>query len=111
MPDIPEEFYEDARAGELGSADFFEWLNQEADEDTQEYINEAMEHNLSAEWAIMVGANEGSPDPHDWASTTISRDSGGDWAVVIVDNNGNTFSINFDSDDVADDLIWSALYW
>ena len=35
MPNIPDEFYEDAKDGEFGSADFFDWLNNEADEDTQ----------------------------------------------------------------------------
>ena len=111
MPDIPDEFYEDAKDGEFGSADFFDWLNNEADEDTQEFISEAMDHNLSAEWAVMIGYHDGSPDPHDWDSVSINRDSEGDWAVVIVDNDGNTFSVGFDNDDLADDLIWSDLYW
>jgi hypothetical protein len=111
MPEIPDEFYEDAKDGEFGSADFFDWLNNEADEDTQEFISEAMDHNLSAEWAVMIGYHDGSPDPHDWDNVSINRDSEGDWAVVIVDNDGNTFSVGFDNDDLADDLIWSDLYW
>lgn len=111
MPEIPEEFYEDAKDGEFASAEFFDWLHTEADDDTREFIEEAMDHNLSAEWAVMVGFHEGSPDPHDWQNATISRDIDGDWAVVIVDNDGNTFTISIDNDDVADDLIWSDLYW
>jgi hypothetical protein len=111
MPDIPEEFYEDAKAGELGASGFMEWLREDGDEETQEYIEDALENNLSVEWAVMVGYNEGSSDPHDWEGVSINRDSDGDWNVIIRDNDGNTFAIPFDNDDLADDLIWSDLYW
>lgn len=111
MTDIPEEFYQDAKDGEFSAAEFQDWLQADADEDTREYIDEAMEHNMSMEWAVMLGYHGGSPDPHDWDNVTISRDSEGDWAVLINDGNGNDFAVRFDNDDIAEDMIWSDLYW
>ena len=110
MPDIPEEFYEDARAGEFPANYFFDHFN-ELDDETQEHITDAMEnHNMSAEWAVMTAYHDIDSDPHSWDHVTITRDGSGDWAVVITDG-GETTTLRFDNDDVAEDLIWTDLYW
>ncbi len=110
MPEVPDEFYEEARAGEFPANYFFDQLRN-MDEDLQEHVQEAMDdHNMSAEWAVMTAYHDISADPHSWEHVTITRDAEGDWAVVITDG-GETTTIRFDNDDVAEDLIWTDLYW
>lgn len=115
MPDrgdleIPDDFYDDAVSGELRGGEVQEWLSREAGEDEREHFEDAFEHNISMEWAVILG-NEGlSANPHDWDNVLISRDMDGDWAVVITED-GESVSVKFGNDDIADDLIWADLYW
>lgn len=108
--DIPEEFYEDAVTGELRGGDLREWLDERASDEAREFFDEAFEHNLSAEWGVILASEGLSSNPHDWDNVLISRDMDGDWAVVITED-GESVSVSFKDDDIADDLIWSDLYW
>lgn len=110
MSDIPDEFADDIRNGDFEAHDFRDWLDNDAPEDLRDDIYEAMDNGLSMEWAALAADNEGSIDPHDWEHVTIHRGDEG-WDVIVSDIEGHTWSVHVESDDVAEDLIWSDLYW
>lgn len=110
MPEIPDEFVTDALMGQFPASEFTAWLDDEADEDTRDFIEEATDSGLSLEWAVLAADKDIEADPSDWEHATIAFQDG-DWLVIIVDGDGQEHVIEFQDETVAQDLIWADLYF